>query len=101
MNIPEIVALGLIVMLGILAFNEYRNKKITIKKLEGGFLKDAPIKDDIDFVESIEGDKILAKSINGKWGIATKERWLHQGESHYISSKWREYTNKNQYISTK
>jgi len=94
----EILFIIAIVVGSILAIKEGREKKQATRRFDQEFLPSCSVAHEISHIEYRAGGIVLARCIDGRWGIASQDGWMHLGQGKYIATKWKQYTGQWPYI---
>ncbi len=77
---------------------EGSKKKAESQRFDMEFLGSCCVSHQIAYIEYRAGEIVLARCIDGRWGIASRGGWLHLGQGKYIATKWKQYTGQWPYI---
>lgn len=73
-------------------------RKGDAQRFDVDFLASCRVAREIAYIEYRAGQIVLARCVDGRWGIASQNGWLHLGQGKYIASKWKQYTGQWPYI---
>lgn len=93
------IALLVALLLGIAtAIRDGRKRKHGRRVCDTEFLNSCPVANEITCIEYRANDIVLAKCRDGRWGIASRNGWLHLGKGEYIATQWKRLTGQWPYI---
>ena len=71
----------LILIVGVLAgIRDNQKRKKASRDFDSAFLSRCAVADEIEFVEYRAENMVLARCVDGRWGIASDSGWLHLGK---------------------